>query len=136
MCIDVHEHASSVFVLPCASCIVRTHVLAFLLWCKGVWNTRHFGITCIGWACVSLEFDISRALWTNSHCAEVCVCVTAGARVLHVGTTHSGTFSSRRTDSLLRLLPRRALTWLYLVVNPDKQIFAFGNMRMLVVESL
>ena len=66
----------------------------------------------------------------------VCVCVSAGARVLHVGTTHSGTFSSRRTDSLLRLLPRRALTWLYLVVNPDKQIFAFGNMRMLVVESL
>ena len=68
-------------------------------------------------------------------CACVCVCVSAGARVLHVGTTHSGTFSSRRTDSLLRLLRRRALTWLYLVVNPDKQIFAFGNMRMLVVES-
>ena len=69
---------------------------------------------------------------------SVCVCmgVSAGARVLHVGTTHSGTFSSRRTDSLLRLLRRRALTWLYLVVNPDKQIFAFGNMRMLVVESL
>ena len=85
------------------------------------------------WACVCLGLCVCVCVCV---CVSVSVCVSAGARVLHVGTTHSGTFSSRRTDSLLRLLPRRALTWLYLVVNPDKQIFAFGNMRMLVVESL
>ena len=69
-------------------------------------------------------------------CVYVCVSVSAGACVPHVGTTHSGTFPLRRTGSLLRLLPREALTWLLLVANPGKEIFASGNIFMLVVESL
>ena len=91
---------------------------------------RVSGFVCV---CVSVSVPVSVCMCV---CVCVCVSVSAGACVPHVGTTHSGTFPLRRTGSLLRLLPREALTWLLLVANPGKEIFASGNSFMLVVESL
>ena len=99
--------------------------------CVCVW----VGVCMCMWPCVFLGLCVCVCVCAGV-CVYVCVSVSAGACVPHVGTTHSGTFPLRRTGSLLRLLPREALTWLLLVANPGKEIFASGNIFMLVVESL